>query len=348
MHGSTRLILDESVLVGVEPTTRQSDFYLVSPGLVDIQMNGYGKHDVSAADDETINKLDTELAQAGTTSWCGTVVTAPLAQMSTVLQRLHEMWARRIAPGFLGVHMEGPFLGEVPGAHRPDWIIPFDLHWLTELPPSVRLVTVGAEQELIAQAIEILVDKEITVSIGHSRPTPDQFNTAVSAGARMVTHLYNGMSGVHHRESGLALMALTNKRVTAGLIGDLVHVNADAISLAFTAKNAEGVCLVSDSVAWESDRAKTRGIEISNGAARLPNGTLAGSCSSLAECVARVVQRCGVSIIDALRSATSVPAGLVGATDVGRAQPGNMVDLIAFDDALHVVNTWRRLPSVRA
>lgn len=348
MHGPSRLIVDDSVLVSVEPTSKQSDFYLVSPGLVDIQMNGYGRHDVSDADQETMSALDIELARLGTTSWCATIVTSPLDHLARVLTYLHEIWMQNNVVGFLGIHVEGPFLGDVPGAHRPEWIIPFDMKWLSELLPSVRLMTVGAEQGQISEAISLLKDRGVTVSIGHSRPSSQQFNDAVGAGARMVTHLYNGMSGIHHRESGLALMALTDVRVTAGLIGDLVHVNADAVALAFAAKSNRGVCLVSDSIAWESHKAKSRGIALSHGAARLPNGTLAGSCTSLAECVARVVKQCGVPIDDALRSATSVPAGLVGTTEVGRAQTGHLVDLIAFDESLHVVNTWRRLPSVRA
>ena len=348
LHGQSRLIVEDSVLVSIEPTSDASNFYLVTPGLVDIQMNGFGEHDVSAADSESIKALDVELARAGTTSWCATVVTSPLQQLSDVLWRLHEIWLSSDVQGFLGVHLEGPFLGGVPGAHRPEWIIPFDFEWLTQLMPSVRLMTVGAEQEFITEASALLKDRGIAISIGHSSPTTQQFNDAVGAGASMVTHLYNGMSGVHHRDAGLALLALTDPRVTVGLIGDLVHVSPEAISLAYQAKGVRGVCLVSDSIAWASQRAKTRGIEVKGGAARLPNGTLAGSCTPLAECLARVVLQCGVNLVDALRSATSVPADLVGANGIGRAQTGNVVDLVAFDDSLHVVNTWRRLPSVRA
>lgn len=348
LHGPVRLVVENSQLVSVEPTTKTPDYFLVSPGLVDLQMNGYGENDVSDADHKTFIALDNELARLGTTSWCATVVTSPLAQLSSLLQRLQELWITRDIQGFLGVHVEGPFLGDAPGAHRPEWIVPFDMQWMSELPTSVSLMTVGAEQDLVTEAISILKNKGIVVSIGHSRPTSEQFNEALIAGASMVTHLFNGMSGVHHRDTGLALMALTDIRVTPGLIGDLVHVSKEAISLTYRARSQDGVCLVSDSIAWASRRARSRGIEVTGGAAHLPGGTLAGSCTPLSECVARVVKQCGVPLIEALRSATSVPADLVGNSGIGRAQTGNVVDLIAFDDSLHVVNTWRRLPSVRA
>jgi len=348
MHGAVRLSVEDGRLVNVEPTTQEVDFYLISPGLVDLQMNGFGANDVSVGDTPTLRALDEELAHAGTTSWCGTIVTAPLDLMSLIVKNLHDIWVRGDVPGFLGIHTEGPFLGQVPGAHRPDWIIPFDTQWLNELPTSVVLITVGAEQDSISQVVPQLCEKGILVSLGHSRPTKHQFTEAVEAGAKMVTHLFNGMSGVHHRDTGLALMALNDQRITAGLIGDLVHVSPDAIALAFAAKHDRGVCLVSDSIAWKSQWAQSRGIEINAGAPPLPDGTLAGSSTPLPECVARVVQQCGVKLVDALRAATSTPADLVGATSVGRAREGKLVDLIAFDESLHVVNTWRRLPSIRA
>lgn len=348
MHGPTRVIMENGVAVACEPTKKATDHYLVSPGLVDIQMNGFGENDVAVADLDTLLALDTELAQCGTTSWCGTIVTAPLERMSTTLSSLHQIWSQHAIVGFSGVHVEGPFLGSVPGAHRPDWIVSIDHKWLEGLAPSVVLITMGAEQPSLPSEVQYLQSKGIAVSLGHSRPTKEQFDDAVAAGAVMVTHVFNGMSGIHHRETGLALMALTSKKTTVGLIADMVHVSPEAVALAFAAKGERGVCLVSDSIAWSSPWASSRGIEVRDGSPRLPDGTLAGSSTPLAKCVANVVQQCGVSLPDALRAATSTPADVVGLRGVGRVIIGESADLIAFDESLHVVNTWRRLPSTRA
>lgn len=348
LHGATRIVIDNGVVVSREETTKATDFFLISPGLVDIQMNGFGRNDVAVAQRESLSALDAELAKCGTTSWCGTIVTAPLERMSATLTSLHEIWSQGVIPGFCGVHIEGPFLGSVPGAHRPDWIVPIDHDWLSKLEPSVLMITMGAEQQSISAEIQYLRSRDIAVSLGHSRPTKQQFEEAIRAGAVMVTHLFNGMSGVHHRELGLALMALTNKDTAVGLIADMVHVSPEATALAFAAKGERGVCLVSDSIAWESPWAASRGIEIRDGAPRLPDGTLAGSSTPLAKCVAAVVQQCGVPLDDALRAATSTPADVVGISGIGRVTLGEPADLIAFDESLHVVNTWRRLPSTRA
>lgn len=348
LQGPSRVILEDGIVARIEDTTKECDFFLLSPGLIDVQMNGFGGHDVATADAATLTALDAELASLGTTSWCGTIVTAPLERLSETIDRLHRLWTQQTVSGFIGIHVEGPFLGLVPGAHRPDWIRPIELSWLRSLPESVRLVTMGAEQQEFTDATQILRSKDIVVSIGHSRPTAQQFTDAISSGASMVTHLYNGMSGVHHRDVGLALLAMTEPEVTVGLIGDMVHVSPQAVALAFAAKGHRGVCLVSDSVAWESPWARARGVEVRNGAPRLSDDTLAGSSAPLSECVANAVHRAGVPLDQALRAATSTPADLLGNSALGRVRQGHSQDLVAFDESLHVVNTWRRLPSLRA
>jgi N-acetylglucosamine-6-phosphate deacetylase len=218
------------------------------------------------------------------------------------------------------------------------------LDWISQLVPSVRLVTVAPEQNGVIPAIRAMAARNITVSLGHSRPTKTQYENAVEAGASMVTHLFNGMSGVHHREPGLAMWALNDERLSCGLIADGVHVLADALALAFRAAGSQ-ICLVSDSVSWQTSSGPRPGIEIRNGAPRMADDTLAGSCTPLAECVRRVVQECRVSLSSALASATSVPADLVGLADVGRIKVGQKADLVALDSELSVLKAWRRLPS---
>jgi N-acetylglucosamine-6-phosphate deacetylase len=348
LHGVTRLVIEDGVVLHWEPTQRTEDFFLISPGLVDVQMNGFGANDVAVANTATLLALDDELARHGTTSWCATFVTAPLDRMSGIIEKLHSIWDENVVPGFLGVHVEGPFLGHVPGAHRPEWIIPIDMDWLESLPASVAIITMGAEQEFIVPAVQLLLSKGIVTSLGHSRPTDEQSTAALNAGASMVTHLFNGMSGIHHRDDGLALSALLDSRVRLGLIADMVHVSPQAVALAFAAAGDRRVCLVSDSIAWQSTWAASRGIERREGAPRLPDDTLAGSSTPLSECVSAVVHRSGVPLLQALRAATSTPADLLGRRDVGRLTIGQPADFVAFDDSLHVVNTWRRLPSTRA
>ena len=345
LHGPRRIVVsDQGLVESIDEHVGDSEYPVVCPGFVDIQMNGFHDVHVANASTEDLVRLDQWLLERGTTSWLGTIVTAPLERMSASLDSLHESFQSGQVHGFAGVHVEGPFLGGAPGAHPVKHIIACDLDWISQLVPSVRLVTVAPEQIDVVPAIRSLRERSITVSLGHSRPTKSQFENAVDAGASMVTHLFNGMSGVHHRDPGFAMWALIDDRISCGLIADGVHVQIDALALAFRAAGNR-ICLVSDSVSWETRSGPRPGIEIRNGAPRLGDDTLAGSCTPLGECVQRMVRECGVSLESALASATSIPADLVGLTEMGRIRHGQIADLLALDTDLSVLKAWRRLPS---
>ena len=347
LFGPQRITFQNGVVDSVESFNGDADHYLVSPGLVDIQMNGFESVDVARATPDDLKLLGTRLSSLGTTSWLATITTAPLAALTESVQRITAAMSDDSVEGCAGLHIEGPFLGEAPGAHRPDWIIPFDTDWISQLPPSVRMMTIAAEQPNIESAVKVLREKHIAVSIGHSRPTEGQWLAARSAGASLVTHLFNGMSGVHHRETGLALHALVDDEVYAGVIGDMVHVSPQSINLAFRSKGSSRICLVSDSVGWLSPWATKRGVSVNDGAPRLSDGTLAGSSTPLAECVRRVVLEAKIPLEDALRSATSAPATAVGISEAGYITVGKPADLVMFDESLHVVRTRSRLVSLR-
>lgn len=347
LHGSRRITFEDGVVHRVESHDGPCDYQLISPGLVDIQMNGFGSIDVSRSNSQELGSLGDDLFSLGTTSWLGTITTAPLDVLSRSIDTLNEAFSSGAICGFDGIHIEGPFLGMAPGAHRRDWIIPLDEDWCKRLPESVRLMTLAAEQPKVVSGIKLLKAQGMSVSIGHSRPSDTQWSAVREAGAAIVTHLFNGMSGVHHRNEGLALDALIDDGVYVGLIADMIHVSPKAVALTFKAKGGHRVCLVSDSVAWESEWAKKRSIAVKDGAPRLPDGTLAGSSTPLAECVRLAVTDAGVPIEEALRAATSSPAHAVGLADVGYIREGEPADLVAFDDSLHVVGVWRRLVSLR-
>lgn len=343
--GPTSISIADGRIVSLDPHHGAADFHLIAPGVIDLQMNGFSTIDISEASRDELIELDSHLLSLGTTGWLATVITAPLDRLRERVEFLDEVFRSGVCPGMLGIHIEGPFLGTAPGAHRPDWIVPIDLTWLSQLPASVRLVTIAPEQQDAVEATKILTVRNVIVSMGHSRPTSQQMENMIESGSSMSTHLFNGMSGVHHRESGLALKTLIDHRVTAGLIADMSHVSSEAVALAFAAKGAQGVCLVSDTVAWESERAKRRGITLRDGAPQLADGTLAGSATPLAECVRRCVRVAGVNPEDALRSATETPARLLHMSQGPLCHEGADVNLLALDHSLHVVGVWRRLVS---
>lgn len=347
LRGPTRIELDEDTIVEIAPHDGPCEYALVAPGLVDLQMNGWDDVDVADAPLSDLERLGSTLAGLGTTSWLATIITAPRDALDERIRRLDDAHRSGRVPGLVGMHLEGPFLGRSPGAHPRAHIIDADIDWLEALPPSVRLVTLAAETANAEAAIALLTRRGISVSIGHSSPTRAEFDAAIAAGAASVTHLFNGMSGIHHREGGLALWALTTPGLAMGVIADMVHVSPDAVALAFLSDRGARPYLVSDSVAWQTPWAHRRRIAVVDGAPRLPDGTLAGSATCLADGVRRAVQA-GVDRSAALASATSRPARLIGQSTLGTLVPGGPADLVVFEEDVRIVDVLSRLPSGRA
>jgi N-acetylglucosamine-6-phosphate deacetylase len=346
-HGPSEVTLAEGHVAGIAPAPGRCEHAMLVPGLVDLQMNGFATIDIWDCDEAQLIELDRMLFELGTLHWLATIVTAPLDRLSGRIAFLDEVVRSGSCPGLVGIHIEGPFLGGAAGAHRKDWIIGVDQQWLANLPASVRMVTMAPEQPDAAAATGLLTARGVTVSIGHTTATMDQFDGMRSAGASMVTHLFNAMTGVHHRQDGIALRSLVSDDVNAGLIADMVHVSPEAVLLAFRAKSPRRICLVSDSVAWDTARARSRGVAVANGAPRLADGTLAGSSTPLSQCLRNCVDGARVAVEEAVVAATMTPALTIGRPGLASVEVGSPASLVAFDDQLCVTGVWRRLVSHR-
>lgn len=340
-----RVVVDSEVVVddhghvaGIRPATGPTEHHCLVPGLVDLQVNGHDDVDVATADPHGWDRLARLLLDQGVTAWCPTLVTGTLADTADALARIGAAMDRPDGPEILGAHLEGPFLGERPGAHDRALVRSVDAAWLASLPDIVAIVT-GAPECPGAPALwRWAVEREVVASVGHSGVDADDARAAFAAGARMVTHLFNAMSGTDHRRPGVATAALLDDRVTVGLIADGVHVHPDLVRLAFRVKGPERVALVTDAVAWR-DRPANAPLAIAGGAPRRPDGTLAGSSLTLDRAVANVVAW-GVPLADAVRAATTTPADLLGRPDLGRIAPGARADLAALDAAGRCRATW--------
>lgn len=336
-----RVHLDGTAIAAVEPLAGTDSTLSLAPGFVDLQVNGIDDVDVSVADGPDWQRLDHLLLQQGVTTWCPTLVTMPLGRYEGPLGRIAAAMARpdTARPTIAGAHLEGPFIGGAPGAHRTEHIAPIDLEWLAALPPHVRVITLAPEQPSATDAVRLLAGAGRLVSIGHTRCTEAQFDAAVAAGARLVTHVFNGMSGVHHREPGVATFALTNPDVCGSLIADGVHLHPRALHLAAGALGPMRTVLVTDSVAWRAGTVGPIGMELRDGAPRLPDGTLAGSAVTMDAAVRHTVAA-GIDLRHALQAASTVPAGLLGLHDRGTIAAGLRADLVALDHDLRVQQTW--------
>jgi N-acetylglucosamine-6-phosphate deacetylase len=332
----------------------EPEFDVLAPGFVDLQVNGIGETDVAVADggdrgdrDSDWTKLGRALLAQGVTTWCPTLVTAPAAETQAAVGKIAEarMESAPGMPAIAGVHLEGPYI-TLLGAHRPEYAVDrVPEGWAASLDPEVRVVTLAPEVPGAIEAIAELSRRGVLVSLGHSGCSAEQAHEAATAGARLVTHLGNATGPFHQRSPGLLGAALTDDRLSVSLIADLEHVHADLLRLAFKSKGASGVVLVTDSVAV---RAGTVGPVAIAGhepgrAARLADGTLAGSALTMHQAISNVVSAAGISLEDAVTAASTTPARLLGLADRGAIAPGMRADLVAFsrdDHSVAVEGVW--------
>jgi N-acetylglucosamine-6-phosphate deacetylase len=334
------VVVDRGLIVEVRAAAGSVPHRVLAPGFVDLQMNGTGAVDVADADGEDWDVLDAALLAQGVTTWCPTLVSAPTARMEASLERIAGAAARppEGRPAIAGAHLEGPFLA-VPGAHPPDCLLgSVDDRWLRSL-GSVAVVTLAPELPDALVAIENLAGAGVVVALGHSACTFERARKATDAGARLVTHLGNAMGPFRQREPGLLGAALSDDRLCVSVIADLVHVHPALVRIAFRAKGATGTVLVTDAVA--TGPGVGVGVdENGDGPPRLADGTLVGSVLTMDRAVANTVTVGQISLADAVTSASTTPAALLGLDDRGIIAPGRKADLIALDDDLAVETVW--------
>jgi N-acetylglucosamine-6-phosphate deacetylase len=298
---------------------------LLVPGFVDIQVNGAGAVDFATAPvAEMVAMIDARIA-GGCTACLPTICTAPLDAYVPILDRIAAVRAAR-PDAVLGVHLEGPFLGGAPGAHPVDLIRAVDVGWIARLCDRfgdlIRVVTLAPEADPGYAGIAALRERGVVVALGHSTVDYDGARAAAAAGARIVTHLFNGMGPLHHRAPGLAGAALDDRRLVPSIIADGVHVHHAMVRLALATR--PDAVLVTDAVATVAP------VEARDGAAYLRDGTLAGSTLTMLDAVQRVCAL-GPAPAAVVRAASGSPARAIGVADRGRLAPGTRADVLALD-----------------
>jgi len=301
---------------------------VLAPAFVDLQVNGVDDVDFASADADGWQRTGRRLLDHGVTSYCPTIVSAPLDAYGPVLERVAAARADAATnqlPEIVGAHLEGPFLGGAPGAHPRELLRDASAEWLAaqldRRPGVVRIVTLAPEADPGYRSTRLLAERGVVVAVGHSTADYEEVVAAADAGARLVTHLFNGMGPMHHRAPGVAGAALDDDRLTPTVIADLVHVHPVMVRLAFTCKR--DVVLVSDAVS-------TAGLDVSGGAAHLKDGTLAGAVVLLDTAVRNVV-RVGVPLARAIEAASSIPGRVLGLETFGARGAGGRADLVALD-----------------
>ena len=267
----------------------------LSLGGIDLQINGglgLAFPDLDFDNCEKLSAICDFLWNEGVDGFCPTIVTTGINKIKRSLAVLEEFIAlqspEQATAQILGVHLEGPFLNyEKKGAHPQKFLLELTIDNLKQVigkyQSIIKIVTLAPELDLTGQTISYLKSLGIIISLGHSMANESQANIAFDRGASMVTHAFNAMPSLHHREPGLLGAAITNPQVLCGLIADGNHVCPTMLEILLKASNDDrGIFLVSDALAamgladgiypWDN-----RLVTITNGTATLDNGTLAGT-----------------------------------------------------------------------
>lgn len=340
-----------------------ADNMYVCPGYIDIHTHGgHGSDFMDDVPDAIDNILDFH-TKNGTTSLLASTVTAPIEQIIAMLERVRvRMRNNKGKARILGAHIEGPYISyKNKGAQKEEFLkVPDrdDYSFITDNSDVIRNVTIASELSGAVKMTEDLRKSGIVVSIGHDDGRADTAYPVIDAGARNLTHWYCAMSTARvedgKRYAGVMEIGLTDDRLTLELLADNHHLPPELVQLAYKAKGADRLCLVSDclraggmpldgktyTLGTLGDEEATKFI-VSDGVARLIDGTrFAGSIQPVGQMVRNVVHDCGVPLVDAITMATATPAKIIGEfANIGSIAVGKLADINILDEDLNVVKT---------
>lgn len=328
-----------------ERAVRESPQDIVLPGFIDLHVHGGGGHDIMEGADAALHVAQCHAAH-GTTALLATTMTAPLADLESAFAGLRTCTAERQphAARVLGVHLEGPYINAGKLGAQPDFTRPVSLPeiaQLNEISP-IRLITLAPEVAGNMDDIRTLAEAGYRVQVGHTLGSYEDGVEALSRGARGFTHLFNAMTGVHHRAPGIAGAALAHAQY-AEIIPDLLHVHPGALRVALRAIPCLYCVTDSTSATGMPDGEYMLGRQTVTkclGGVRLADGTLAGSTLTMDVALRNLVGELGLGLAEASARVSTHAADYVGLPDRGRLAPGTWADAVVLDRDLNLKNVY--------
>lgn len=328
--------LDESALQETEKNIR------IIPGLVDIHSHGCVGHDTCEATAEELYEMLEFEKSRGITSYCPTTMTYGEEKLLHICRTIREC----NHPNIKGIYLEGPFISkEKKGAQNEAYIMKPDAEMVRRLKEAsgglAKIIAIAPETENALAVIGEIKD-EIRVSVAHTNATYEIAKEAFKTGAKQVTHLYNAMPAYNHRKPGVIGAAYDCEEIMAELISDGIHVHEAVIRNTFRQMGDRRVILISDSMeatGMENGTYALGGqtVYVKDRVATLTDGTIAGSASTLFDCLKHAVE-IEVPVASAIWAATRNPARAIGIYDqVGSIEAGKQADLILISDGFELL-----------
>lgn len=340
-------IIDENALKNDIEAIDCGGNYL-SPGFINLHIHGLCGYDTMDDNDTAILEISKNIVKTGVTSFLPTTMTVDFSNIEKALKRVRKAKEYSNYANILGCHMEGPFINEkYKGAQDGKYILKPDFKKVSQYKDVIKIVTIAPEIEGSIEFIKSCCENDIIVSIGHSNGTFDEACNAIDAGAKHITHTFNAMSPLNHRNPGVVGAALL-KDVTCELICDNFHVHPSIQKLIYKMKGNGGIILVTDSMraCLLKDGQYDLGgntVYVKGNEARLIDGTIAGSLLKMNNGIKNFIENTGISIWEGVNMASLNPAKLIHVDDKkGSIEPGKDADLVLFDDSFKIISTYVR------
>ncbi|MFA4867347.1 MAG: N-acetylglucosamine-6-phosphate deacetylase [Pedobacter sp.] len=310
---------------------------LLCPSFIDLQIYGGGGALFSAYPTvDSLRKMDDDLMSKGTTSFLACVATNTMEVIYQCLDAAKEY--RSNTKGFLGLHLEGPYLNpKKRGAHIEAYIHKAELDEVKRLieyaDGTVKMMTMAAELQ-DDEVINYLLDNQVLLSLGHSDANFEQATEAYNKGFKTTTHLFNAMPSIHHRAPNLPVALFNHSTAMSSIIVDGNHVDFEVVKMSYK-QMKERLFLITDAVSACNTGPYQHAL--SGDKFITADGTLSGSNITLLQAVQNCVQYCGIPLNDAIDMASLYPAKLMGmVNELGSLQIGNRANLLLLTSELEL------------
>lgn len=321
---------------------------LLIPGMIDVHIHGASGLDMMDGTEESIQEVSRTCAATGCTSFLVTSVTSTLEDLFRMISRVKQVIGREAGAKIAGIHLEGPYLNpKRKGMQNEKFLRHPDVEEMKsifrEAEGLIKMVTIAPELPGGMELLQFLKQQEVVVAVAHSDATYEEAKAAFSAGASHVTHCFNGMRPIHHRDPGLVVAAFEEGHVSLQAIVDGVHLHPAIVRLMHSIKGPEGMVLITDALQamGMGDGVYTFGghqVTVHEGTARLSDGTLASSTVTMNEALRHTVET-GIPLTDAVRMASGSPARILGMDRKGVIAEGYEADLVLLDSEYNVLWT---------
>lgn len=325
--------------------------YWIAPGLVDTHIHGFQNHDVMDNDPEGLKAISEGLLSCGVTSFLPTTLTSSTEALNDVVTMIGKHYSSVQGAKIRGIFLEGPFFTEKhKGAQNTKYFCDPSVEkletWQTKSNCFIRKIALAPERNGALEFIEHAVKNQVTVALAHSDATYEEAKQAVEKGASIFVHTFNGMSGLHHREPGMAGAAMSLPNVFAEIICDGHHLHPVAANILMNARGRKETVLVTDCMmaGGMPDGRYQLGefpVVVKEGAARLESGSLAGSILQLIDAVKNVVDWGIAPPEEAIYMASTAPAKSIQLDgECGKIANGLAADFIVLTPDLELAATY--------